>query len=130
PDPTSVRPGGPRSRQDLGMPDSYITDRGFTTFTAEQHLRYFGESVEGDRLRVPTVILARGDKAVHFAALVVNETRQELSCVMEAVAVHVDFSDRRPASWPDDIAALLDAAVEQDRQDWTVPVSGSLGIRR
>lgn len=119
-----------RSQRDLGMPESYIAERGATTFTAEQHLRYFGESVEGDRLLVPTVIVARADKAVHFAALIVNETRAELSCVMEAVAVHVDFSTRRPASWPDDVAALLDAAIEADRQDWPLPLSGSLGVRR
>ncbi len=119
-----------RNGLDLGMPGSYITDRGLTTFTAEQHLRYLAESVEGDRLGVAVVIVDRSAKVMHGAALVVNHTRRALACVMEAVTVHVDFSSRRPVPFPDDVAALLDAAIEADRVDWALPLSGGLGVRR
>jgi acyl-CoA thioester hydrolase len=119
-----------RHQRDLGMPDSYITERGLTTFTAEQHLRYLGESVEGDRIGVSTVVVDRSARALHAAALVVNHTRRELSCVMEGTTVHVDFATRRPVPFPDDVAALLDAAIDGDRPDWPLPLSGGLGIRR
>ena len=119
-----------RSLDDLGMPASYITDRGLTTFTAEQHLRYFGECTEGDRLAAGVVVVDRGDKSLHLAAVLTNHTRRELSCVMEALLVHVDFATRRPVSWPDDVAALLDDRRTGDRLGWTVPLSGGLGVRR
>lgn len=119
-----------RHQRDLGMPDAYITERGLTTFTAEQHLRYLGESVEGDRIGVSVVVVDRAPKVLHAAALMTNHTRRELSCVMEAVTVHVDFATRRPVPFPDDVAALLDAAVESDRPDWPLPLSGGLGVRR
>lgn len=119
-----------RRNETLGMPASYIADRGLTTFTAEQHLRYVGESVLGDTLQVSVVVVDRGDKSLHLAALVVNETRRELSCVMEAVAVHVDYASRRPVPFPADVAALLDDAVAGDRPGWPLPLSGSLGVRR
>lgn len=119
-----------RRSESLGMPASYIADRGLTTFTAEQHLRYVGESVLADAVRVTVVVVDRGDKSVHFAALVVNETRRELSCVMETVAVHVDFATRRPVPFPPDVAALLDDAVAADRTPWPLPLSGGLGVRR
>jgi acyl-CoA thioester hydrolase len=119
-----------RHRTDLGMPDAYITERGMTTFTAEQHLRYLGESVEGDRLGVAVVLVDHGPRSLHAAALLVNHTRRQLAFVMEAVEVHVDFGTRRPVPFPDDVAARLAAAVEGDRVDWDLPLSGALGVRR
>ncbi|MEH3033213.1 MAG: thioesterase family protein [Aeromicrobium erythreum] len=119
-----------RSRDDLAMPDGYIAERDRTTFTAEQHLRYLGESTLGDEISVPVVVADRGDKSLHLAALILNRTRRELSCVMESMLVHVDFSSRRPVAFPDDVAAAIDAAVEADRTSWPLPLSGSLGVRR
>lgn len=119
-----------RNRRDLGMPDEYISERGLTTFTAEQHLRYLGESVEGDRLDVASLVVDAGSRSMHMAALILNRTREQLSCVMEAVAVHVDYATRRPVPFPDDVAELIAKAVEQDRVDWPLPLSGAVGVRR
>lgn len=118
-----------RSREDLAMPDSYIEDRDRTTFTAEQHLRYLGESTLGDEIAVPVVVVARGDKSLHLAALVLNRTRRQLSCVLESMLVHVDFSTRRPTSFPDDVATAIDAAVAGDRTPWPLPISGAIAVR-
>lgn len=118
-----------RSQADFAMPASYITDRGLTTFTAEQHLRYLAEAVEGDAIDVHVAAVARAPKALHAAALVVNRTRGRLACVMEGLLVHVDYTTRRPVPFPDDVAAAIDAAVEADRVDWELPLSGSIVIR-
>ena len=119
-----------RNRQDLGMSGTYIAERGLTTFTAEQHLRYLAEAVEGDEIGVHAVAVDAGSKAIHMAALITNRTRGRLACVMEAIAVHVDFHTRRPVPFPDDVAALIAAAIEAERTDFALPLSGSIAIRR
>ena len=119
-----------RCRTELGMGEDYIGERGMSSFTAEQHLAYRDESREGDRLEAPVLLVDRGDKSLHVTALIVNHTRQRLACVMESVLVHVDFTTRRAVPFPDDVAALLDAAVASDRPAWDLPLSGGLGVRR
>ncbi len=115
---------------DLGLGQSYIEERGLSTFTAEQHITYLGELRRGDRFSVHVRVLERSDKVLHEMAFIVDDTRDRLSCLFEATAVHVDMSTRRPAAFPDDIAALLDAEIEKDTADWPAPVCGAMGIRR
>lgn len=118
-----------RQRQDLLIDEAYISTRQMTTFTGEQHIKYFAECVEGDQIDVHVVVAGRADKVIHLVALLVNRTRRQLACVVESIVVHVDFTSRRPASFPPDVAAALDAAVAADRRDWALPLSGALGIR-
>lgn len=115
---------------DLGMDGSYIPERGMTTFTAEQHLRYLGESVEGDRLSVYARVVDAGAKSLHLLAMLVNDTREQLSCLMETLTVHVDYESRRPVAFPDDVAERIATAVKNDVTPWPLPLSGSLGVRR
>ncbi len=113
----------------LGMPDGYIADRGMTTFTAEQHLRFLAESHEGDHLSMVARAVGRGGKALHLASAILNTTRGQIACVTESLLVHVDFETRRPVSFPDDVAAQIDAALAASAEV-RLPISGALGIRR
>ncbi|MCK5890428.1 thioesterase family protein [Aeromicrobium sp.] len=113
----------------LGMPDGYIAERGMTTFTAEQHLRFLAESHAGDELAMVARAIDRGSRALHLASVVLNTTRGQIACVTETLVVHVDFSTRRPVPFPDDVAAKIDAALA-DSADLRLPISGALGIRR
>jgi acyl-CoA thioester hydrolase len=119
-----------RSLSDLGMNESYIPERGLSTFTAEHHLQYFSEMLEGTEVSVRVRLLERSDKVFHAVSLVVDETTQRLSCVVEATIVHIDMTTRRPTPFPDDIAALLDLALKADALDWAAPVCGAMGVRR
>ncbi len=116
------------NQRHLGMPDSYIADRGMTTFTAEQHLRFLAESHEGDELSMVVRTIDRGARAMHLASAILNTTRGEIACVAETLLVHVDFATRRPVPFPDDIAVLIDASIAAS--DVRLPISGALGIRR
>lgn len=118
-----------RQRREWLIDEDYIPTRGMTSFTAEQHIRYFAECVEGDAVDVRVVIVGRADKAFHMAALLVNRTKGELACVVESIAVHVDFTTRRPVPFPDDVATAMDRAIASDRRDWPLPLSGALGVR-
>ena len=119
-----------RTQRDLGMPDTYITERGFSTFTAEHHIQYFAEILEGEEVSVHVRLIERSDKVLHMAALIANRTKQQFSSMVEATVVHIDMSTRRPTPYPADIAELLDAAIKSDDRTWRLPLSGSMGVRR
>jgi acyl-CoA thioester hydrolase len=115
---------------DLGMDESYIPERGMSTFTAEHHIQYFAEILEGADVSVRVRLLERSDKVFHAVSLVVDETNRRLACSVEAFIVHMDMTTRRPTPFPDDIAALLDIALKDDALAWPAPVCGSMGVRR
>jgi len=118
-----------RQRRDWIIDEQYIPTRNMTAFTAEQHIKYFAECVAGDVIEVRVVAAGRAEKAFHLVALLVNRTKNVLACVVESIAVHVDFSTRRPVPFPDDVAAAIDASMAADRRDWPLPISGALAIR-
>lgn len=115
---------------ELGLGQSYIEDRGLSTFTAEQHITYLGELRRGDRFSVHVRLLERSDKVLHSMAIVVDDTHDRLACLFESTAVHIDMSTRRTVGFPSDIAALLDAEIEKSAVNWPAPVCGAMGVRR
>ena len=119
-----------RCKDDLGMSAGYVRDRGLSNFTAEHHLLYVAEILEGEQVGVHVRLVERSDKALHSVSLIVNQTRQQLACVMETTLIHIDLGTRRPVPFPDDVAPLIDAGLKADNLDWPAPLSGSMGVRR
>lgn len=119
-----------RCQHELGMPASYIEERGLSTFTAEQHLTYHGEMREGDDVSVRIRLVARSTKVLHAVCLVVDDTSRRLACTMEATMIHMDMRQRRPVEFPPDVADLIDEALRADERPWPAPLSGSMGVRR
>lgn len=115
----------------IGMGAPYIEQRQLTTFTVEHHLRYFSELRLGDEMSAHVRLLERTEKALHGMMVLVDRTRQVLSFTCEVMLVHVDMADRRPSSFPDDIATELDRLIaEHNDVSWPAPVSGAMGVRR
>lgn len=119
-----------RCKTDLGMPAGYVLDRGLSNFTAEHHLRYLAEILEGEQVTAHVRLVARSAKALHSVSLIVNQTQQQLACVMETTLVHIDMGTRRPVPFPDDVAPLIDAGLKSDDLEWPAPLTGSMGVRR
>ncbi|MFI5430270.1 thioesterase family protein [Aeromicrobium sp. UC242_57] len=119
-----------RLQNDLGITTEYVQSRGLSTFTAEHHLTYLSEMLEGEQVSVHVRLVGRSDKALHSVALVVNQTQQRLACIMESVIIHIDMGPRRPVEFPADIVPLLDAGLKSDDLVWPAPVNGSMGVRR
>lgn len=119
-----------RCKNDLGMPAGYVRERQLSNFTAEHHLRYVAEILQGERLSVHVRLVERSDKALHALSLIVNRSREQVACVMETILVHVDMQTRRPTSFPDDVAPLIDAGLALDDVEWPAPLSGAMGVRR
>lgn len=119
-----------RCQRELGMRGDYIEERGLSTFTAEHHLTYHAELLEGADVSVRVRLVARSAKVLHSVCLIVDETNRRLACTMETTVVHVDMSERRPIDFPDDIAALIDAGLAADDRPWPAPLCGAMGVRR
>ncbi len=115
----------------IGLGQSYIDERGLSTFTAEHHLTYLGELLEGEEFSVHVRLLERSAKVMHSLTLLVDRRRERLAFTCEATLVHVNMSTRRPADIPDDITAGLDRLIaEHDAVTWPAPLSGAMGVRR
>jgi acyl-CoA thioester hydrolase len=119
-----------RCQRELGMPEDYIEQRGFSTFTAEHHLTYHSELLEADEVSVRVRLVARSAKVLHAVCLIVDETNRRLACTMETTAVHMDMAARRPVDFPDDVGALIDAGLAADERPWPAPLCGAMGVRR
>lgn len=113
----------------LGMDENYIAESNSTTFVAEQHVQYFAETYLDEVINISAIVVARGEKSLHLAAFLLNSTQAKLACVVESAAVHVDFTTRRPAPFPSDIAAAIDSAITS-RPLADLPLSGAIHTRR
>jgi acyl-CoA thioester hydrolase len=115
----------------VGIDDAYRGDRRLGVFTAEHHLRYYSEMVEGDEFAVYGRFLGRSSKVIHLMTFVTDRGRQRLACTLEIVLVHVDLETRRPVEIPADVAGALDRSIDAMKMlGWSAPVCGAMGIRR
>jgi acyl-CoA thioester hydrolase len=116
--------------RDIGIDDDYRARRRMGVFTAEHHIRYFAEMHEGDQFSVHTLWTDRSDKVGHVVAMILDRTNAVLACTVEIILVHVGMDTRRPQAFPADVAAGADRWIAAAREvSWTVPLSGSMGIR-
>ena len=93
-----------------------VWDQGLSFFVTEQHTRYSGELLVGDRFTVHPRFLARSPRAVHAATYIVDVNRQKLACSIESVSVFVSRETRRSVDIPPSLAESLDAAISNDHQ--------------
>lgn len=94
-----------------GINEDYIAQRRLGTFAAEHHLRYLGELRQGERFSTRVRFIGRSPKAIHLQSFLVNESRDQLACVLEVIGVHISQETRRGAEIPTDIAASLDERI-------------------
>lgn len=117
--------------REIQIDEDYRTDRQLGLFTAEHHLRYYSELIEGDTADVYARVLDRSAKVVHMISFAVDRSRQRLSATLEIVLVHVDLTRRLPVAMPADIAAGFDKHISYSSTlEWAAPVCGAMGVRR
>lgn len=113
---------------DLGVDERYIPDRGLSFFTVEHHIRYLSELRLGERFSIGVGFAGRTGKALQAAAFVLDQERDQLSCVLEVMYVHVSMDSRRAVDIPGDVAQVLDTEI--DAHPWVADVATGLGLRR
>lgn len=114
---------------DFGMGFESIESSGFTQFTAEYHLRFLHELRAGARVSAHVRMVAKGEKAFHALAFLVDHHQERVAFSAELIALGVDMTTRRTAAFPPEMAARIDDAVAEDAMlDWPAPVNGWMGV--
>lgn len=114
---------------ELGIPKDW-NNTGRAVFSAEHHLSYFHELITGDKISVRVRIIGRSERAIHALVYLVDETRQQVSYLMEEVFLAIDMNERRTTPWTDEIKAKVDArAAEHATLSWEPHLSGSIKLR-
>ena len=85
---------------DMGFDDNYF-NRGYSSFTLEENLKYFKEFLEGDSIYPCFRIVNVNRKIIHHAAILLNE-KKELSAISECLLIHIDMKLRKSAPMPDE----------------------------
>src|SRR5213595_3653066 len=90
----------------LGCGADYVT-KGFSTFTAEVHVRYLRELKEGDPVRVTFQLLDYDAKRMHYFEQLFHAEEGWVSATSENMSLHVDMVAGKTAPFPDDVARGL-----------------------
>ncbi|CAN5383528.1 hypothetical protein BH11ACT8_BH11ACT8_22810 [soil metagenome] len=112
----------------LGMNEDYIEGRGLSFFTVGHHISYLEELRLGERFTVRAGIAGRSGRAVHLTALILDEERDRLACVLEAMYVHISMETRRAAPIPEELVAAIEASAAA--HPWVAEISTGLTLRR
>jgi acyl-CoA thioester hydrolase len=94
--------------QVIGLGAAYAKTRGFTTYTAEIHIRYLRELHLGQVVRVHSWLLDHDSKRFHTWQEI-HHPDGWIAATGETLALHIDMSVPRVAPFPADIAAGMDA---------------------
>jgi acyl-CoA thioester hydrolase len=91
----------------LGCGLAYVEQSRHSCYTAEVHLRYLRELHAGDPVRVTFQLLDCDAKRLRYFEELRHAEEGWLSATSENMALHVDMTARKTASFPKSIAARL-----------------------
>ncbi|MFN3209616.1 MAG: thioesterase family protein [Roseovarius sp.] len=116
--------------EEIGFGPAYRAATGFTTYTAEFHVRYLQELKLGDRVRSTFRIVDHDEKRFHTFQELMREDGG-IVATGEGMALHVDQSGPKVAPMPEALLAQLGRIAQAHA---TLPrpegVGRSIGMRR
>ncbi len=90
----------------LGCGHDYV-QTGFSTFTAEVHVRYLRELHEGDPVRVTLQLLGYDSKRMHYFEQLFHAKEGWVSATSENMSLHVDMKAKKTAPFAPQVARAL-----------------------
>jgi acyl-CoA thioester hydrolase len=99
---------------------------GYSTFTAEVHVRYLRELHAGDPVRVTLQLLGYDEKRLHYFEQLLHATEGWVSATSENMALHVDMTAKKTAPFPD---AVRDRIGQMMASHATLPRPEAAGRR-
>lgn len=113
----------------VGLPKDWRST-GRAVFSAEHHLAYFHELRTGDKVSVRMRFIGHSERAAHVVAYLVDESRQQVSYVMEEIFLCIDMESRKTTPWSDEVSTRMQALADEHAQlDFEPHLSGSMALR-
>ena len=91
----------------LGCGVDYVKT-GFSTFTAEVHVRYLRELHAGDPVRVTFQLLAYDSKRMHYFEQLFHAQEGWVSATSENMSMHVDMNAKKVTPFPPAVTKRLE----------------------
>jgi acyl-CoA thioester hydrolase len=92
----------------LGIGLDYLKTHNHSTFTAEAHVRYLRELLEGDPVRVTLQLLDYDAKRIHYFETLLHAYEGWVSATSENMTLHVDMGDKKVAPFPESVMRLIE----------------------
>jgi acyl-CoA thioester hydrolase len=116
--------------ESIGLTDAIIRSNKVGTVALQHHVQYVAELSASDVVRVFVRVIAYNNKQVHYALVMVNETKREIAAIGEFLNIHVDYVSRRPSPFEEGVATrLAELGMQQQKLDWELPIAGCIAIR-
>ncbi|MDX1717913.1 MAG: thioesterase family protein, partial [Anderseniella sp.] len=114
----------------VGLGEEYLKT-GASFFTLETHTSYVRELHAGDQVKVTVQLLDHDAKRMHYVQEMYHAEEGWLSCVLEAICMHVDLKAKKSAPFPDWMQAKI-AEMHEAHKGCPVPpqVGHKIGIVR
>ncbi|MGB7338256.1 MAG: thioesterase family protein [Phototrophicaceae bacterium] len=114
---------------DLGMTSAFLNEHQIGLYAVDQRLSYRAEVKAGETVAVYSRLIARSSKSLHFMVFMINESQNQLSATMEALAFHVDRTTKRSTAFLPDITSKLDDRLALDQSlSWDVALSQAIKL--
>jgi acyl-CoA thioester hydrolase len=115
----------------LGIGAEYLRSCGASCFTAEIHVSYLQELLEGDPIRVTFQLLDWDTKCLHFFQHMYHGKNGYLAATSEQLALHTDMTTRRTAAFPETVQLrLAELMAAQSALPRPNQAGRTIGIRR
>jgi len=111
--------------KEVGIDWDRLAEQDEGTFALEQHVRYLSEVRAGQPVSIHSRAIGRRSGRFHLLHFMVNEEKQNVAAIFEAISAFVDLKIRRMAPMKPLVAAAFDQLIEAHQQlSWPAPVCG------
>ncbi len=93
----------------VGLGPDYRRERGFTTYTAEAHIRYLRELKPSDEVIVTLQLVDHDEKRLHLWEEMRHAEEGWCAATCETLLLHVDQSGPRVVPMPEDLRTRINA---------------------
>ena len=104
------------------------TAKGFSSFTAEQNIRYLKECLKGEKLTPRFRMLNVNKKLYHYVCAIFKES-DEVAALVETVEIHIDMSIRKSAEISDEIFETLVRMQKEHESSGDYPFETKLKLK-
>jgi acyl-CoA thioester hydrolase len=108
----------------IGITEDFRTTNDASIFSAELHVNYIQEVMEGDKVRVNTQLIGFDKKRIHYYHRMYHADEGYLVATNELLSLYMNMETRKVDIMPEDILSRLDQTCTEQK---SLPTPENLG---